>query len=277
MEKYSDMLQGMVAVIEARLNGDDSPEIKAAWTEQTRVGEKLLNTEVNGSALSDLLNVFYVQEQRESGHYHITAAVAGDIALRAVAQAKKHIAELNATNDQAVRALKQRATAIAKRLEGYEVQIGHCQMLHVLAAAEGHKSFQSLRTKLKAFGPAFCPHCGAAGTLSNVGSVFCEQGEWDGKHYEAEGDGAQYQCSRCQGQFADWCGVDTADKKKSETSIPVYNIVLKYGDELKSFATLDAANSCLSKNPDVDEAWGEDKDCEMVVEFDASSGSLVEM
>lgn len=55
------------------------------------------------------------------------------------------------------------------------------------------------------------------------------------------------------------------------------NIVLKYGDYLENFSDIESANRFIAKNPNPDEAWGEDGDCEMTVEFDASTGSLVEL
>jgi len=107
--------------------------------------------------------------------------------------------------------LKQRAEALANAMRRFGVDLKHGQALTVVAQLEGRKSFQALKTALPQYSPCFCPHCGAAGTLKLVDSVYCEQGEYDGKSYEAEGEGSQYQCGRCKGQFNDWTGLAVAD------------------------------------------------------------------
>jgi hypothetical protein len=221
MKQHAIQLQGMVAVAEARMNGDNSPEIIVAWKKQVEIGQELMKGESSCAAVEALLNFYIMQNRRETGEYHITAEVASDIGIRAIEGARKFINELDkmvatqevlssktpTVNDQAERAIKQRATAFGKGLAKHGVKLSHCQILGVIASAEGHGSYQSLKTRLKPFVPAFCPHCGATGTLENVGSVFCEQGKWDGNHYEAEGDGVQFSCTRCSGQFTDWSGI----------------------------------------------------------------------
>lgn len=191
--------------------------------------------------LDVILDAFDMQNKRESGEFHILpepalaiwneAKVAGEAyilskvgesygytthpgflaaGLEAAAAAKvAHAAKFASAvlpEAKAVSYLKQRAETMKRGLEQFGVQVKHGQALRVVAAMEGHKSFASLREKLDRTAPNFCPHCGAAGTLQSVGSVYCEQGEYEGNSYEAEGDGTQYACTRCSGQFNDWVG-----------------------------------------------------------------------
>lgn len=120
----------------------------------------------------------------------------------------KIVSPVAKTSTEAEGHLKTRATALAKALTKYNVSLKHGQVLTLLARVEGYKSFSALKASLTRDVPGFCPHCGAAGTIKGAGTVYCEQGEYNGSSYEAEGEGAQYACTRCNGQFTDWCGID---------------------------------------------------------------------
>jgi hypothetical protein len=136
------------------------------------------------------------------GVFQVNPALASNPAAKALADRILEVPEA-----QAVGHLKKRAESITRGLRKFGIQLKHGQALRVVASMEGHTSFESLRRKLDRHAPNFCPHCGAAGTLEKVDTVFCEQGEYDGRNYESEGEGAQYACSQCRGQFNDWSGL----------------------------------------------------------------------
>ena len=46
-----------------------------------------------------------------------------------------------------------------------------------------------------------CPECGAE-DVKDYGSVFVEDGPWDGKMYRNEHDAARYMCGACRSSFA---------------------------------------------------------------------------
>lgn len=123
---------------------------------------------------------------------------------------------------------KQRSETLLRLVQkaGWKLSNGespkHSQLLQFAAKAEGFNSFQALKAKFSADTPNFCPHCGAAGTLEECGTVFCEMGEYDGRSYELEGDAPQYHCSRCDNRFADWRDWTEAAKEsdvKADSSV----------------------------------------------------------
>jgi hypothetical protein len=141
------------------------------------------------------------------GHRDIDGVCQADPALSTIPGADSLTSRILGELPEAVGHLKKRAESMTRGLRQFGLQLKHGQALRVVAGMEGHTSFASLRQKLDRHAPNFCPHCGAAGTLVKVDTVFCEQGEYDGRSYEAEGEGAQYACSRCKGQFNDWSGL----------------------------------------------------------------------
>lgn len=137
------------------------------------------------------------------GAYQVDPALASHPASNAIAaRIQGELPEA-----EAVGQLKKRAESMTRGLRKFGIQLKHGQALRVVASMEGHTSFEALRRKLDRHAPNFCPHCGAAGTLQKVDTVFCEQGEYDGRSHEAEGEGVQYACTQCRGQFNDWSGL----------------------------------------------------------------------
>ena len=102
---------------------------------------------------------------------------------------------------------EKKADAVFQSLRNLGIDLSLDQVQAILAQAEGHDNPASLKEVLAGCAPKFCPHCGSAGTLKEVGSVFCEQGEWENNHYEGEGDAPQHQCTNCGRQFAGWDGI----------------------------------------------------------------------
>lgn len=45
-----------------------------------------------------------------------------------------------------------------------------------------------------------CPKC-STGTMKKAGSAFIEEGEYDGKSYEVEGDATKHACDSCGFEF----------------------------------------------------------------------------
>jgi len=66
----------------------------------------------------------------------------------------------------------------------------------------------------------FCPCCGAKDTLVDACSAFVEMGDYDGKHYEFEGDARHYECGACGGQFTGW-SADMAEKRARDELVGV--------------------------------------------------------
>lgn len=173
-----------------------------------------------------LVDAMVMQDHREAGEFHLSSDAALAIWNPALKAGEDYLAKAASSANNAVTGtpavslhpvlsetgaegyLKQRAEAMGRALGKFDVKLKHSQLLAVVARMEGRESFQSLKSAVSPHVPNFCPHCGAAATLKQVDTVYCEQGEYDGKEYQAEGEGQQYQCSRCQGQFTDWVGLD---------------------------------------------------------------------
>lgn len=183
-------------------------------------------------AIAKMLDAMEMQDHREAERFHMTADTALSIwnpareageaflkvASQPTAEANTEVSPKPSVAKQAPMGvseaegyLKQRAESMGHALAQFGVSLKHGQLLTVVSRMEGRSCFQAMKSSLDRFKPNFCPHCGAAASLKNVGSVFCEQGEYDGNSYEAEGDGEQYACTRCNGQFADWGGLEGSD------------------------------------------------------------------
>lgn len=225
-------------------------------------------------AITKMVEAMEMQDHREAERFHMTADTAlsiwnpareaGEAFLnRATQQTSEASGKSEASAPPAVvnqtppgvsgaeGHLKQRAESMGNALSKFGVSLKHGQLLTVVARMEGRSCFQAMKSALDRFKPNFCPHCGAAASLENVGSVFCEQGEYDGKSFEAEGDGAQYACTRCNGQFTDWSGLETGDNIKA--SEPDDEEVIF---EAKVFETqtefLDRTGTSVAKSTDFD-------------------------
>lgn len=48
-----------------------------------------------------------------------------------------------------------------------------------------------------------CPYC-RSNAVSVVGDVFVEQGEYNGKKYDHEGDATHWMCGDCHRGFIEW-------------------------------------------------------------------------
>lgn len=183
---------------------------RQVWATVKKVGSDYYAAHQGPDALKQLLDVMDMQDKRESLEFHISADAAQALWEAAVQVGEEYLTELKskdaggALNSESY--FKQRAKTLGEHLKKAGCTLSHSQVLHALSKAEGFSSFQALRFELSSNSgtPNYCPHCGAIGTLEDIGSVFCEQGEFDGKEYEAEGDATHYQCSRCTNQFADW-------------------------------------------------------------------------
>jgi hypothetical protein len=190
--------------------------------------------------IRNLVVVMEMQDKRESGEFHISdlaawrswdeAKLPAEAYLIEVCSARaglpltapvhagvkdiplkpKALKKRIETSSEAERHFKKRAEAMRRELSKIGMPLKQGQALKLFAVTEGYKGFSALKVALAGHSPGFCPHCGAAGTLKQAGSVFCEQGKGDGKGYEAEGDGVQYHCTRCSGQFTDWAGIECA-------------------------------------------------------------------
>lgn len=165
--------------------------------------------EFERQVLDKVLGAMDMQDKRESGELHLTAAAAHPIwheaklageglLIRSACSNYGHpvplspgikvIASTAVKPADAGACLKQRADAIGRVLASYGFSPKHGELLTAIARAEGHKSFPSLRASLRARKPNFCPYCGAAGTLALESTA--PVGE------------ARYRCKRCPSKFA---------------------------------------------------------------------------
>jgi hypothetical protein len=207
------------------------------WTRAIEVAKTHLASRAPEAAtvIAKMVDAMEMQDYRETQEFHVTAEVAlsiwnparevGEAFLKTASAEKLAVGPKAQVEVPAAVAkpatvpvseaegyLKQRADSMGRALSKFGVSLKHGQLLTVVARMEGRECFQAMKSSLRPFVPNFCPHCGAAASLSEVGSVFCEQGEYNGKSYEAEGEGVQYACTRCNGQFTDWCGLDASEK-----------------------------------------------------------------
>jgi hypothetical protein len=208
-------------------------EHKIRWSQALQKAKELQAGNDDLGVIIALIEVMNMQDKRETGEFHIPANTAKHMWDKAYQSGEAYLRRINTEMAAVASAqgagptdaegyIKQRAAAISRA----GCTLKHSQILQALARSEGYKSFQALKAALPQFGPAFCPHCGAAGTLKNVGTVFCEQGEWDGKSHEAEGDGVQYRCDRCSGQFTDWSGIEPAPSVEEPTTPETFDVNL---------------------------------------------------
>lgn len=217
----SEILSTMHARVELQANSPKEAEFqkihhatwrthRALWAElKQRSAEYLLENKNEPEALKVLLDAMNMQDKRESGEFHIASDTAVALWNKAIQAGDAFLADLavQTTGPRDAGAyFKQRASTLGDLMRRKGSPFGHSQMLQLMAKAEGYNSFQAMQATLaKAPSvPGFCPHCGAAVTLRPRGSVYCEQGEYIGSSYEAEGQADHFECSRCSGQFTNW-------------------------------------------------------------------------
>lgn len=100
--------------------------------------------------------------------------------------------------------------ALRVQLGELGITVSHAQALELVAKTAGLKDWNTLAAKATASpevpkpGSFFCPKCGNAHSVKNVGSAYVEQGPYDGKSYLYEGNAEHFECSACGNQFLDF-------------------------------------------------------------------------
>lgn len=174
--------------------------------EWTHIHTQALQHQSN-PVMRQMLSAWSLQLDRERGNIHLSqeamlahwhaAIVAGEAFVdhllakedaekaAVLAQAAKTPAraiEWQAKPD-AVKAVKRRFMAYAEGLQALAAGASHAQVLTALSRKEGFTNFQALKAQLDKDTPAFCLHCGTAGSLKEVAS-------------------RQFSCMRCAGSFS---------------------------------------------------------------------------
>jgi hypothetical protein len=223
------LVSSLVSLMQVRQNYAFTEEsVKRAhhqeWEDALQRASGQAGTRQERALIAGMVGAMQMQDRREAGEFHVTQEAALSIWNLALKAGEDYLATPQVSSLptpaelDAERSLKQRADAMGRAMSKFNVSLKHGQLLTVVARMEGRTSFQALKSALEKSAPNFCPHCGATATLKSVDSVYCEQGDWDGKSYEGEGSAAQYACSRCNGQFLDWGGISVSQEYAEGTS-----------------------------------------------------------
>ena len=102
---------------------------------------------------------------------------------------------------------KTKARRLREFLASRGLVLGQGEALDALSAIEGLSGWNvhsAALARKTGEGALFCPHCGHRGKVRDIGFAKLQQGPWLIDNYMFEGDGTQYVCLVCNGQFVDW-------------------------------------------------------------------------
>jgi hypothetical protein len=162
--------------------------------------EDLAELKLLSRALDGVNDALETQDRRETEELHMSSEVMRDIWDRAKNRATQLLAQLQAEESwiapDVERVFKQRAEALGTALAAFGMSLKHSQLLQVSGRMYGYKCYQALRKAAVSGAPAFCPHCGAAGSLELAHPVPAARAQ------SAPNVTKAYHCRSCSGAFS---------------------------------------------------------------------------
>ena len=184
------LIKQLLAAMEMRETTGQRPASYDTWME---LAKRYYSADAGQSrALSSMFDALRMQDLRETEEFHLSQEVMAKVWSQAKEDAHKAIKREHfrpAVNRKATSGLKKRGVALGSAMEAFGAPLASTQALHVLARTYGYECHQALLAATMKAQPAFCPHCGLAGTLEPGVSA-------------KDSPNFSYMCQSCLGTFA---------------------------------------------------------------------------